>query len=99
MTTYTILETRSADETPVTTTASASAEVLVPRDADRRARDGAVARYLLGPCVSTTMGAYLAGEVDGLTTEELNYLTAYTVETGDEDTDGHDIAVPFVPVA
>lgn len=94
--TIAIIETRSADETPARTTIGDSAEVLVCLDNNRRTRDGAVARYLLGKCVSTTAAEYAAGEVEGLTVEELNYLTAYTVEEGSDETDGHDIAVPFV---
>ena len=98
MTTHAIIETRRSDETPSHATVDATAEVLVCRDEARTTRGGAVARYLLGPCVSTTMGAYLAGEVEGLSVDEINILTAYTIESGTEDTDGEDIAVPFVPV-
>lgn len=94
--TITIIETRAADETPTAAHISDAAEVLICRDANRRTSDGAVAKYLLGACVSTTAAEYARGEVEGLTTEELNWMTAYTVEDGSDETDGNDIAVPFV---
>ncbi len=90
-----IIETRSADETPTRTVIRDTAEVLVCLDTSRRTRDGAVARYLLGACVSTSAAEYAAGEVAGVTLDELNYLTAYTIEDGTDETDGAEVAVPF----
>lgn len=92
---YIITETRN-DGTE-TTTIKGSTAVLVLTDGSRRTSDGIVPVYLLDKraTVETTIDAIMDG-TSGIADDVLSYSTWYTVEEGDDETDGHDLAVPFV---
>lgn len=92
---YTITESR--DGGTVTPTIKGSTTVLVLTDGSRRTSDGTVPVYLLDKraTVETTLASILDGS-SGIEDSVLSYSTWYTVEEGDDETDGHDIAVPFV---
>lgn len=97
-TTYVISETRDPGSVPVDAGVDGTTVVYVCRDSGRRTSHGPVAlREIRGQSIKTTLDAYARGEVEGLSDDELGWLTAYTSEEWECDGGGvEDTAVPFV---
>ena len=94
---YTISETRDPGSVPVDAGVEGSTVVYVCRDSERRTSHGPVAlREIRGQSIQTTLDAYARGEVEGLSDDELGWLTAYTSEERECEDGVEDTAIPFV---
>lgn len=94
---YTISETRDPGSVPVDAGVEGSTVVYVCRDSERRTSHGPVAlREIRGQSIQTTLDAYARGEAEGLSDDELGWLTAYTSEERECEDGVEDTAIPFV---